>query len=114
MRITLTSNIDEVRKQFSEFSDRRFKSAVATALTRTARAVGDEWTQQLSAKLDRPTPATTRVVQMEPGPMPTLIPSTPALIRASAASAVAMLPAMISTPGKVALARMTASMTPWE
>ena len=53
-----------------------------------------------------PTPATTRVVQMDPGPMPTLMPSAPALISASAASAVAMLPAMISRPGKVALARM--------
>lgn len=62
MRITLTSNIDEVRKQFAEFSDRRFNAAMATALTRTARAVGQEWTQQLSARLDRPTPATTRSV----------------------------------------------------
>ena len=30
-----------------------------------------------------PTPATTRVVQIEPGPMPTLTPSAPASIRAS-------------------------------
>ena len=32
-----------------------------------------------------PTPATMRVVQMEPGPMPILTPSTPALIRSSGA-----------------------------
>src|ERR1700693_5399767 len=38
-------------------------------------------------------PATTLVVQMDPGPMPTLMASTPALISASAASAVAILPA---------------------
>ena len=41
-----------------------------------------------------PTPATTRVVQIEPGPTPTLTPSAPASISASAASAVATLPAI--------------------
>jgi hypothetical protein len=40
-----------------------------------------------------PTPATTRVVQMEPGPTPTFTASTPASISALAPSAVAMLPA---------------------
>ncbi len=34
-----------------------------------------------------PTPATTRVVQIEPGPCPTFTPSTPASTRASAPSA---------------------------
>ena len=48
-------------------------------------------------------PATTRVVQMEPGPIPTLMASAPASIRAAAASAVAMLPAMRETSGKAAL-----------
>jgi hypothetical protein len=42
-----------------------------------------------------PTPAMTRVVQIEPGPMPTLIPSAPASIRARVAPAVATLPATI-------------------
>ncbi len=41
-----------------------------------------------------PTPATTRVVQIEPGPIPHLTASAPASISASAASAVAMLPAI--------------------
>ena len=41
-----------------------------------------------------PTPATTRVVQIEPGPMPTLTPSAPAATSASAASAVTTLPPM--------------------
>ena len=41
-----------------------------------------------------PTPATMRVVQIEPGPMPTLTPSAPAATRARAASPVAMLPAI--------------------
>ena len=41
-----------------------------------------------------PTPATTRVVQIEPGPTPTFTASAPASISASAASPVAMLPAI--------------------
>ena len=40
-----------------------------------------------------PTPATIRVVQIEPGPIPTLIASAPAPTSALAASAVATLPA---------------------
>ncbi len=40
-----------------------------------------------------PTPATTRVVQIEPGPMPTFTASTPARIRSRVASPVATLPA---------------------
>ena len=41
-----------------------------------------------------PIPATTRVVQMEPGPIPTLTASAPASIRALAASPVATFPAI--------------------
>ena len=41
-----------------------------------------------------PTPATIRVVQIEPGPIPTLIASAPASTSALAASAVATLPAI--------------------
>jgi hypothetical protein len=44
-----------------------------------------------------PTPATMRVVQIEPGPMPTLTASAPASISALAPSAVATLPAMTCT-----------------
>ncbi len=44
-----------------------------------------------------PTPATMRVVQIEPGPMPTLIASAPASISALAPSRVATLPAMTET-----------------
>jgi hypothetical protein len=61
-----------------------------------------------------PTPATIRVVQMLPGPMPTLTASAPASINASVASAVAMLPAMISTFGKRFFIVRTASITPFE
>nr|KEP23645.1 hypothetical protein DA06_06290 [Georgenia sp. SUBG003] len=45
-----------------------------------------------------PTPATTRVVQMEPGPTPTLTASTPASTSAWAPSRVATFPPMICTP----------------
>src|SRR3954466_6691940 len=40
-----------------------------------------------------PTPATTRVVQIDPGPTPDLTPSTPASTKACAPARVAMLPA---------------------
>ena len=41
-----------------------------------------------------PTPVTTLVVQIDPGPMPTLTASTPALTKASAPSPVATFPAI--------------------
>src|SRR5208282_5107714 len=46
-----------------------------------------------------PTPVTMRVVQIDPGPMPTLIPSTPARTNSQAPSKVATLPAISSTSG---------------
>ena len=66
-------------------------------------AVGDDRHVALARPLDgiesavscgTPTPATMRVVQIEPGPMPTLMASAPASMSASAPSAVAILPAM--------------------
>lgn len=47
-----------------------------------------------------PIPATTRVVQIEPGPIPTLTASAPASIKNSAASAVAIFPAITCAEGK--------------
>ncbi len=61
-----------------------------------------------------PMPATTRVVQMEPPPMPTFTASTPASISAAVASAVATLPAMRSVFGNSRRIRATMSMTPCE
>ena len=46
-----------------------------------------------------PIPATTRVVQIEPGPIPILTQSTPALIKASVAAPVATFPAIICKSG---------------
>ena len=55
-----------------------------------AAAPGSKTTQiaarMMAVTWGTPTPATTRVVQMEPGPMPTLTASAPALIRAMAPS----------------------------
>ena len=62
-------------------------------------------------------PATTRVVQIEPGPMPTLTQSAPALMRASTASGVATLPATSWASGNFSLTsrtqRMMLALWPW-
>jgi hypothetical protein len=59
-----------------------------------------------------PTPATMRVVQIEPGPMPTLTASAPAATRSSAPAGVTMLPAMSCSSGQRALSFATISSTP--
>ena len=61
-----------------------------------------------------PTPATTRVVQIEPGPMPILTASAPASISARAPSGVATLPATICIAFDSRLIRSTAPSTPCE
>ena len=61
-----------------------------------------------------PTPATTRVVQMLPGPMPIFTASAPAAINASAPSGVATLPATTCTALLMCLIRSTAPITPAE
>jgi hypothetical protein len=60
MRITLESNIAQVRAQVAQFSDRRFNAAMATALTRTAVQVRAGVQAELPRVLDRPTPYTLR------------------------------------------------------
>jgi len=61
-----------------------------------------------------PTPATIRVVQIEPGPIPIFTPSAPASTNANAAPAVAMLPPITSICGKCFLTHLTRSSTPCE
>ena len=58
-----------------------------------------------------PTPATIRVVQIEPGPMPTLTASAPASISALAPSRVATLPAITWTAFDSFFTRPTLSST---
>jgi len=65
MRITLESNIAQVRAQVAQFSDRRLNAAIATALTRTAVQVRAGVQAEMPRVLDRPTPYT-----MRPGETP--------------------------------------------
>src|ERR1035438_5707231 len=64
-----------------------------------------------------PAPETTRVVQIDPGPIPTLMPSTPSEINSQAPSYVATFPVMSCTSGRARLSAFTAAMTrsvcPW-
>ena len=64
-----------------------------SAITGTPLALAADAAAMIAESCGTPTPATIRVVQMEPGPIPTLIASAPASASALAASAVAMLPA---------------------
>ena len=61
-----------------------------------------------------PTPATILVVQIDPGPIPTLIQSAPASAKSLVASAVATLPAIIWSSGYLAFIFLTPSITPFE
>ncbi|KAE8972338.1 hypothetical protein PF011_g25674 [Phytophthora fragariae] len=61
-----------------------------------------------------PTPATTLVVQIDPGPMPTFTTSAPASISAFVPSAVATFPAIIVNSGKAFLISLMPSKTPLE
>ena len=62
------------------------------------RAGGQRRPRRSAVTCGTPTPATTRVVQIEPGPTPTLTASAPASISACAPARVAMLPPTTSTP----------------
>ena len=59
------SGMEELQAALRDFSDRRLRAGLATALTRTARALGQEWRSELVAKLDRPTSYTLRSVRTE-------------------------------------------------
>src|SRR3569833_2554389 len=69
-------------------------------------------TLEIAVICGTPTPATMRVVQIDPGPMPTLTPSAPCQTNALAASAVAMLPPMTSTCGLCFLTHLTRAGAP--
>lgn len=66
MRLTVEiKGLDAATKKLTEaFSARRLNAAAATALTRTARAVADDWKRQLGTSLDRPTAATLGAVRV--------------------------------------------------
>jgi hypothetical protein len=50
--------LDQLRATLTEFSDRRFAAAIATAMSRTAVQVRDKMRQEMVRTLDRPTPYT--------------------------------------------------------
>ena len=86
-----------------------------SAMTGTSPAPRTEST--IAVTWGTPTPVTTRVVQMLPGPMPTLTASTPRRTSSRAPSSVATLPPTSCTSGKVsrsaAIVLRTPSLWPW-
>ena len=68
-----------------------------SAITGTPAGAQAATASRIAVICGAPTPATTRVVQMEPGPTPTLTASAPASTNAAAALRVATLPPMTST-----------------
>ncbi len=63
-----------------------------SAITGTSALFATRAASTTAVNCGTPTPATMRVVQIEPGPTPTFTAETPALISASVPSAVATLP----------------------
>lgn len=52
----------ELQAAMKDFSERRAAAAMATAMTRTVKALQTTWTKELGDKLDKPTPATLKSV----------------------------------------------------
>lgn len=52
--------IKELQEQFKDFSERRLRASVATAMTRTAVAVRNEMQRKMDSAIDRPTTYTRR------------------------------------------------------
>lgn len=66
MKINLQINgLEDLRKKFHMLSDRGFKKATATGLTRTAWKVRSHIQERLPQVFDRPTPYTTRAIFVE-------------------------------------------------
>ncbi len=78
-----------------------------SAITGTLAFLASDAASSTAVSCGTPTPATMRVVQIEPGPMPTLTASAPASISALAPSAVATLPAITATALDSRLMRAT-------
>ena len=52
--------LKELQAGMKDFSERRMRAVVATALTRTAKAVGERWQGTINRTIDRPTARTQR------------------------------------------------------
>lgn len=67
MRVGIeVTGLDGAMASLSAFSERRLNAAVATALTRTVRKIGDAWQDQLGSVFDRPTRATQNAAFVRP------------------------------------------------
>lgn len=60
------NGMDQLRRQFDSFSDRRFAAAIATSLSRTAVALRGHYQQRLPEIFDRPTPFTMNSMFVKP------------------------------------------------
>lgn len=61
MKINITTHgLQALQKELKDFSERRLKAAVATALTRTAVQVREKVKSEMMTSLDKPTPYTLR------------------------------------------------------
>ena len=85
-----------------------------SAITLTVVPLVADATSDIAVTCGTPTPATILVVQIDPGPIPTLTASTPTLIKAFAASFVAIFPAINCTLGYFFLMSLTESIIIFE
>ena len=85
-----------------------------SAITGTSARRATRAASTTAVNCGTPTPATIRVVQIEPGPTPTFTADTPALISASVPSAVATLPPTSGSSGNSRRSSATVSITPFE
>ena len=85
-----------------------------SAMIATLCFLATSYTLYIADSCGTPTPATTLVVQIEPGPTPTFSTFAPAFIKSSAASAVTIFPPTISKSGKFCLISFILSKTPLE
>jgi hypothetical protein len=65
-KVTIQSNVAQIRAQLQQFSDRQFAASMATALTRTAVKVRDAVQADMPRVFDRPTPYTVRQLRYVP------------------------------------------------
>ena len=85
-----------------------------SAITGTPRRRARREAVQIADSCGMPAPLTTRVVQIDPAPTPTLTASAPASARVSTPSSVTTLPAMTGSSGHPPLIRSIALITPAE
>ena len=83
-----------------------------SAITGTPLPLIAAATSNTAENCGKPTPATTRVVQIDPGPIPTLTASAPASTKYFAASPVAIFPTITSKSGNFAFTFFNTSTTP--